>query len=544
MSKIRTRSLVVPLALCILAAGAASSSRASFAAVVATGTLRVECGVDACCASVAFANQTFDVFGTPVNLGSSVGAMISIDTAVTGTPTGGTFDGSLASHPDGSLLSFHGAGDYVCSGIPNACVSPYSFIGSLGSIAGSVGLPAGNTYVEDGTVSTTASNVPSTIPGCPLSPVLVHEGSYAINAFQPVSTPSGSNVTSTLSSTFLDSGTGTSVAVTTDVTYSNVSAAGETTLTTVSNAAGAIDSRFAVDVASCSGSAQPCSTDYECPSGETCDGYHAAFFDISTTATFSGPVTVCGHYPDDEPSPPGGDGIVDGTTVSETGLRILHKPAGSNDFVDVTTSRDTAANVVCGEVTSFSPFVIAVHSSCANQSGTFAGRPILKLTKINSDAAANNDGLLIKGRFTLPVGTSFAALDPKTDGARVILANRHNLERVTIAVPAGEFAGKGTRGWKLNSAGNKWTFFEQSDTPANGIVKMIVRDDSKSAAGMVRVTVKGKNGTYPIVAGDEPLRATIVFGSDAAAAAGKCGESDFAANECAFNGTGNKLTCK
>ncbi|MFN8179615.1 MAG: FG-GAP-like repeat-containing protein [bacterium] len=66
--------------------------------------------------------------------------------------------------------------------------------------------------------------------------------------------------------------------------------------------------------------------------------------DISTTATFTGQVTVCLHYNDTD------------VVGSEANLKMYHFASGS--WVDVTSSLDTNANIVCGQSTSLSPFVI------------------------------------------------------------------------------------------------------------------------------------------------------------------------------------------
>lgn len=76
------------------------------------------------------------------------------------------------------------------------------------------------------------------------------------------------------------------------------------------------------------------------PSGFMFRGY---FVDISTTATYTGNIEVCIDY----------TGIISG---NEDKLRLMHWD-GSWD--DVTTSLDTKNNILCGEVTSLSPFGIA-----------------------------------------------------------------------------------------------------------------------------------------------------------------------------------------
>ena len=64
----------------------------------------------------------------------------------------------------------------------------------------------------------------------------------------------------------------------------------------------------------------------------------------STTATFSGEVTLCFTYPD--------------SYRNESQLKLMHREA-SGTWVNVTTSLDVATNTICGKVTSFSPFIVA-----------------------------------------------------------------------------------------------------------------------------------------------------------------------------------------
>jgi len=78
-----------------------------------------------------------------------------------------------------------------------------------------------------------------------------------------------------------------------------------------------------------------------------------AFYDVTTTASFSGPVTVCLPYPDAD-----NDAIVDGTNppIDEGQLAVLHEAGGL--FVDRTVSRDPTANRVCAQVLSLSQFTL------------------------------------------------------------------------------------------------------------------------------------------------------------------------------------------
>jgi len=80
------------------------------------------------------------------------------------------------------------------------------------------------------------------------------------------------------------------------------------------------------------------------------------FLDVTTTATFQGIVTTCYHYPDAN-----SDGVVDGTTLLEANLQMLHEEGP--DFVDRTASLDTVANVICAETTSLSQVTIGTPSA-------------------------------------------------------------------------------------------------------------------------------------------------------------------------------------
>ena len=81
------------------------------------------------------------------------------------------------------------------------------------------------------------------------------------------------------------------------------------------------------------------------PPGSLSFGDDPTFYNLSSTATFSGSIQVCIHY--DEAN----------FSVPETSLRVLHYDGVS--WVDITTSLDTNANILCGTTTTLSPFAIA-----------------------------------------------------------------------------------------------------------------------------------------------------------------------------------------
>jgi hypothetical protein len=79
-------------------------------------------------------------------------------------------------------------------------------------------------------------------------------------------------------------------------------------------------------------------------------GDPAFYFDIQTTASFEGPVTVCFNY--------------GGTTFSGF-PRLLHYEVALGSWVDITTTVDTAATTICGLTASLSPFAVAASELAA-----------------------------------------------------------------------------------------------------------------------------------------------------------------------------------
>ena len=79
-------------------------------------------------------------------------------------------------------------------------------------------------------------------------------------------------------------------------------------------------------------------------------GDPATYYQISTTASYTGNIEICIHY--DEADIPG----------DEADLAILHFDTSLDPdaWVEVTTSLNTTTNVICGITTGLSPFVLAV----------------------------------------------------------------------------------------------------------------------------------------------------------------------------------------
>ncbi len=103
-------------------------------------------------------------------------------------------------------------------------------------------------------------------------------------------------------------------------------------------------------------------------------GLPPTYYDLTTTASFSGTIQTCFDY-------------TNLNYTDETNLRLFHYEGGT--WVDVTTSLNTATNIICGNVTSLSPFAILQRTnqspvvSCQNATVT-AG------ANCTADASINN----------------------------------------------------------------------------------------------------------------------------------------------------------
>ncbi|HMH53502.1 MAG TPA: SBBP repeat-containing protein [Candidatus Acidoferrum sp.] len=175
--------------------------------------------------------------------------------------------------------------------------------GSLVDGGNGIALDAtGNVYVA-GTAS--SADFPTVNPSQPVLGGSVDAFVARVNPFGPsVNTPSGSQVTVPL-------GSGASVS------FPSISSQGNSAATTSS-------------------------TGPTPPSGFSL-GSPPTYYDLTTTASFAGLVTFCVRY---DPA----------QFVDPSMLHLLHFEGSV--WVDVTTSTDTVNNVICGQVSSFSPFVI------------------------------------------------------------------------------------------------------------------------------------------------------------------------------------------
>lgn len=143
--------------------------------------------------------------------------------------------------------------------------------------------------------------------------------------------------------------------------------------------------------------------------------------------TGSGTVSARGVAPSADPQPPGlvflasrnfivhasgigfsravlcfpyGDTDVAAAGLTEDRLVLLHQAHGSTVWDDVTTSRDPASNVICGQVSSFSPFAIAGVSAAASPYARYFAEGATS-TFFNAQVALVNPDLVADANVTL-----------------------------------------------------------------------------------------------------------------------------------------------
>ena len=94
-------------------------------------------------------------------------------------------------------------------------------------------------------------------------------------------------------------------------------------------------------------------------------GTPALYYEVTTTAAYTGSITICIHY-------------ANAMFTDTANLHLLHYESGA--WVDVTTSNDTANQVICGSVASLSPFLIAQLTDFTPPVLTLPGDAVLEAT--------------------------------------------------------------------------------------------------------------------------------------------------------------------
>ena len=308
----------------------------------------------------------------------------------------------------------------------------------------------------------------------------------------------------------------------------------------------------------CDGTHDDCPADAFAPSSVTCRA-SGGECDVAETCTGSGASCPADAFsPADTPC--SGDGEACTRDVCGGANAACQHPAGNAGTICREAAGACDAAEACNGVSPTCPADGGLADSdadglcdavdpCTNVGGgrtLVLTNPIPKiiLNRINTDTTPGNDHLSVVGAFYLPSNKTFADLNPLALGARIVIVNRLAGTELDVNVPPGAQGGSNTRGWNLTNQGKTWTFNDPTSNPAGAITKVQLFDRSATAARRVEINIVGDNGTYPVVAGDEPIDVSLAVGGQAEAAAGLCTESDFVAADCSWNLSRNQLTCK
>ena len=248
------------------------------------------------------------------------------------------------------------------------------------------------------------------------------------------------------------------------------------------------------------------------PAGLTL-GTPPVFFDLTSTATFAGAVEVCINYT--------------GTTFSDpANLKLLHAESGGG-WTDVTTSHDQANRIICGSVTSFSPFVVAQGSlipldhtppdivpTVAGTLGTggwYTSDVSLawQLTDAESVVSSQSGCASISVSSNV-AGATYTCTATSLGGtaSRTVTINRDATPPVVIGSPAGRL---GSGGWYISDVTVSWLASDDISGVAsipcmpnaltNDVASITYECEATNAAGLTAagVATLKRDATAPLV---------------------------------------------
>jgi hypothetical protein len=311
-------------------------------------------------------------------------------------------------------------------------------------------------------------------------------------------------------------------------------------------------------VESCNGVSDDCPADGFATAGVTCRAA-AGQCDVAEQCSGSGPAcpadakstAVCRASAGPCDVTETCDGVTDGCPANAfvSAGTVCRPSAGACDVAEACTGAAAACPADGGLPDTDGDALCDAIDPCTNVGGgrTLSGvNPIPKIVinRINTDTVPGNDHVTLTGAFILPASARFSDLNPQAHGARFVPRSRFGVAELDVTLPGGVFGGAGTRGWKLTNVGKTWTYTDSTTSPIGDIVTVNLYDRNSQIPNRVEIRVVGDDGTYPVVAGDEPIDGILAIGGPAQAAAGLCGETAFLPADCFYNLSGNRLTCR
>jgi hypothetical protein len=159
-----------------------------------------------------------------------------------------------------------------------------------------------------------------------------------------------------------------------------------------------------------------------------------------------------------------------------------------------------------------------------------------RITIRNVDTPPGDDVLSFRGEMTL--AHPFApALDPVANGVGLLVANAAEGRVLDLVIPGGAWDPDARSGWKPSPGGTKWRYLNKGTAPAGGITRIVIEDLSHRTPGLVRFSVKGRHGSYPVNPADLPLEGFLVV-DQPTAESGQCAKLAFDGSSavCAIDG--------
>lgn len=191
------------------------------------------------------------------------------------------------------------------------------------------------------------------------------------------------------------------------------------------------------------------------------------------------------------------------------------------------------------------------YDACATQSDRqqfpylqFNRQAKMVFSRINTETTPGNDQLVLKGRFELPVGKTFADLDPAVTGARIVTLSPNGATS-SFAMPGGMYGGKGTAGWtQVGGAKPHWDFKDSTGAPGTKTVTVakLTGYGPGEAGDVIDVGLTARAGSFPIGPDDFPIQVQVLLDDSTPGANGLCGEGRFNC-ECRFGVSGKALNC-
>jgi hypothetical protein len=184
---------------------------------------------------------------------------------------------------------------------------------------------------------------------------------------------------------------------------------------------------------------------------------------------------------------------------------------------------------------------------CNNVRGVYGVKP--KITIVKLLTPPGDDKLKFKGSITIPPQVGDPSLDPLTNGARAIIADSTGTAVLDVTLPGGAYNTANRVGWKVNGSATTFTYLNAGTVIPlpQGIKKFGLKRSTKTL-GLIKFSITGKNGSYPVNTANLPLVGTIILDVPFATT-GLCGESLFPGtpnplSSCAVVSSGNVVRCK